>query len=95
MIDPADFAQRQMELTAEFARYVLEHPDIDDSLPEDAYIYFEVDGQPEFNEYSQQLAQRREREEGVVAVCVKSKGLAPPQGSRLIDPQIIATPNLA
>ena len=95
MIDPEDFAQRQMELTAEFARYVLEHPDIDDSLPEDAYIYFEVEDQPEFNEYSQQLTQRRQREEGVVAVCVKSKGLAPPQGSRLIDPQIVASPNVA
>jgi hypothetical protein len=95
MIDPEDFAQRQMELTAEFARYVLEHPDVDDSLPEDAYIYFEVDGQPEFNDYSQQLAQRREREEGVIAVCVKSKGLAPPQGCRLIDPQIVPSPNVA
>jgi len=95
MIDPENFAQRQMELTAEFARYVLDHPDVDNSLPEDAYIYFEVDGQPEFNEYGRTLAQRREREEGVNAVCVKLKGLAPPQGSRLIDPQIIASPHVA
>ena len=95
MIDPEDFAQRQMELTAEFARYVLDHPDVDDSLPEDAYVYFEVEGQSEFNEYSRQLAQRREQEEGVVAVCVKLKGLAPPQGSRLIDPKIVPTPNVA
>jgi hypothetical protein len=77
MIDPEKFAQRQMELTAEFARYVLDHPEVDDSMPEDAYVYFEVDGQSEFNNYSRQLAQRREREEGVVPVCVKLKGLAP------------------
>ena len=95
MIDPESFAQRQMELTAEFARYVLDHPDVDDALPEDAYIYFEVAGQPEFNKYGQQLARRREREECVVAVCVKLKGLAPPQGSRLIDPQIVPSPNVA
>ncbi len=95
MIDPESFAQRQMELTAEFARYVLDHPDVDNSLPEDAYIYFELAGQLEFNEYSQQLARRREREEGVVVVCVKLKGLAPPQGSRLIDPQIVPSPNVA
>lgn len=95
MIDPADFAQRQMELTSEFAVYILEHPDVDSQLPEDAYVYFHVDDQPEFNAYSQQLAQRREREEGILAVCVKLKGLAPPQGSRLIDPQIIASPNVA
>jgi hypothetical protein len=95
MIDPEVFAQRQMELTAEFAKYVLEHPDVDASLPEDAYVYFQVEGEPEFNKYSQQLAERREREEGMVAVCVRSKGLAPPQGSRLVDPQIIPSPNVA
>lgn len=95
MIDPDSFAQRQVELTAEFARYVLDHPEVDEALPEDAYIFFQVDGQVEFNEYSRELAQRREREEGVAAVCVKVRGLAPPQGSRLIDPQIIASPNVA
>lgn len=95
MIDPEIFAQRQMELTAEFAKYVLDHPDVDASLPEDAYVYFQVDGEPEFNEYARQLADRRGREEGVVAVCVRLKGLAPPQGSRLIDPQIIPSPNVA
>lgn len=94
MIDPEVFAQRQMELTAEFARYILDHPDVDALLPEDAYIYFQIDDQPEFNEYSQQLAQRRQREEGAVAVCVKLKGLAPPQGSRLIDPQIVPSPTV-
>jgi hypothetical protein len=95
MIDPQTFAQRQMELTAEFAKYLLDHQEVDATLPEDAYIYFQVDGEPEFNEYSQHLADRREREEGIVAVCVRLKGLAPPQGSRLIDPQIIASPNVA
>lgn len=93
MIDPETFAQRQMELTAEFARYVIDNPDVDASLPEDSYVYFHVDGEPEFNEYSRQLAERREREEGVTAVCVRLKGLAPPQGSRLIDPQIVPSPN--
>jgi Family of unknown function (DUF5647) len=94
MIDPATFAQRQMELSAEFAKYIIDHPDIDESLPDDSYIYFQIDGEPEFNEYSQHLAERREREEGAIAICVQSKGLAPPQGSRLIDPQIVASPNL-
>lgn len=95
MIDPDDFARRQMELTAEFAKYVLENPAVDDVLPENAYIYFEVEDQPEFNRYSRQLAERRERDEGVVAVCVRIRGLAPPQGSRLIDPQILSAPHVA
>lgn len=89
MIDPEAFAQRQMELTAEFARYVLENPEVDEELPEDSYIYFEIDGETEFNEYSRQLGERRERDEGMNAVCIRLKGLAPRQGSRLIDPQIV------
>lgn len=95
MIDPETFAQRQMELTAEFAKYIIDNPDVDESLPDESYIYFQIDGEPEYNQYSQQLAERREREEGVIAVCVRLKGLAPPQGSRLIDPQIVSSPNLA
>ena len=88
MIDPEDFARRQMELTAEFGKYLLENSDVDESLPEDCYIYFEVDGESEFNRYSRELAHRREREEGMTPVCVRIKGLSPPQGSRLIEPRI-------
>jgi hypothetical protein len=95
MIDPEEFTRLQTELAAEFAKYVLENPDVDASLPEDSYIYFQVDGKPEFNRYSQQLAERREREDEMVAVCVHVKGLAPPQGSRLVDPQIVRSPNVA
>ena len=95
MIDPDKFARKQMELTAEFSKYLLDHPEIDESLPEDSYIYFEVRGEAEFNEYSRRLAERREREEGMVTVCVRVRGLAPPQGSRLIDPEITPAPNVA
>jgi len=95
MIDPEDFARRQMELTAEFAKYVMEHPEVDDSLPDDSYVYFEVEGEPDFNRYCRQLAERREREEGMETVCVRIKGLVPPQGSRLIEPQILAGRDVA
>ena len=95
MIDPEEFARLQMELTVEFAKYVMAHAEVDTSLPEDSYVFFQVDGQTEFNTYSQKLAERREREDGRVAVCVRLKGLAPPQGSRLIDPVIVPRANPA
>jgi hypothetical protein len=95
MIDPAEFARRQAELTAEFAKYVLENPEVDAALPEDSYIYFQVDGQPEFNRYSQELAERRRREDEMSTVCVHVKGLAPPQRSRLIEPRILRSPSVA
>jgi hypothetical protein len=95
MMSPYDFARIQMELTAEFAQYVVDHAEVDRQLPEQSYIYFEVAGEDEFNRYSRQLAQRQHREEGLPIVCVRIQGLAPPQGSRLIDPVIEAAPAMA
>ena len=88
MLSPYDFAKKQMELTAEFAQYVVDHPDVDDILPAQSYVYFEVAGEEEFNGYSRELAEKQFREEGLPVVCVRIKGLAPPHGSRLIDPVI-------
>jgi hypothetical protein len=88
MIDPRDFADKQMELAAEFAQYIVDHPEVDEILPERSSIFFEIAGEPEFNRYSRELAERQQREEGVSLVWVRIKGLAPPQGSRLIDPVI-------
>jgi hypothetical protein len=91
MIDPHDFARKQLEVTAEFGKYVFDHPDMDERLPNGAHIYFHVANEPEFNQYSQELADRQ-RQEGVPVVVVRIKGLAPPEGSRLIDPVIEALP---
>jgi hypothetical protein len=88
MIDPHDFARRQLELTGEFGKYVIDHPEIDDVLPPESHIYFEIQGEDEFNRYTRELAEKQGREEGRPIVCVRIKGLAPRQGSRLIDPVI-------
>ena len=93
MMDPHAFAQKQMELTQEFARYVVDHPEVDDRLPPQSYIYFEVAGEDEFNRYSRELAERQQ--EGLPIVLVRVKGLAPPQGSRLIEPAIEPDPAVA
>lgn len=87
-MNPHDFSRVQMELTSEFAQYVVEHPEVDETLPVQSYLYFEVAGEDEFNRYSRELAEKQLREEGLPIVCVRVKGLAPPQGSRLIDPVI-------
>jgi hypothetical protein len=79
-------------LTTEFARYVIEHPEVAEALPQRSYFYFELAGETEFNRYSSDLAEKQFREEGLPLVCVRIKGLRPPQGSRLIDPQITPTP---
>ena len=95
MIDLREFAQKQFELTAEFGKYMFEHPEADERLPEGAFVYFEIVGEPEFNRYSRELADRQQREEGVPIVFVRAKGLAPPQGSRLIEPVIEPAPAIS
>jgi len=92
MIDPYEFAQKQLELTGEFGKYVMSHPEVDDLLPPESYLYFEIAGEEEFNRYSRQLAEKQYQEEGLPLVCVKIKGLALPQGSRLIEPVIEPAP---
>jgi len=81
------FSDKQLELAAEFGKFVFDHPEADQHLPDGAFVYFEVTCEPEFNQYSRELAERQRRE-GVPVVFVRIKGLAPPQGSRLIDPVI-------
>ena len=88
MIDAHDFAQKQLELTAEFGKYLFDHPEVDERLAEGAYVYFEIAGEAEFNQYSRSLAERQRRENGSPIVVVRIQGLAPRQGSRLLEPVI-------
>jgi hypothetical protein len=87
VIDRSEFARKQLELTAEFGKFVFAHPEMDDRIPDGAFVFFEIDGEPEFNNYSRELANRQKYEETPL-VLVRAKGLVPPQGSRLIDPVI-------
>ncbi len=88
MIDPMQFADRQLELAAEFAQYVADHQEVDDLLPEQSHLCFEMDGETEFNRYSRDLAERQQQQDGLPVVRIRIKGLAPPPASRLIDPVI-------
>jgi hypothetical protein len=58
---------------------------VDERLPDGAFVYFEIEGEPDFSQYSRELAAKQQREEGVPVVLVHVKGLAPPQQYRLID----------
>jgi hypothetical protein len=93
MIDASEFADRQLDLTSEFGKYVFDHPEVEDLMPDGAYVYFEVEGEPVFNEFSRSLAVRQKK--GTPVVVVRIRGLAPRQGSRLIDPVIEPVPAIA
>jgi hypothetical protein len=88
MNDISRFADRQLELAAEFAQYIAEHPQVDSALPEKSHICFQIEGDADFNRTSQELAEQHRRDDGVPVILVRIKGLEPPHGSRLIDPVI-------
>ena len=73
MIVPDEFSRQQLDWISEFAQYVVDHPEVDEILPERSYVYFEVAGEEEFNRYSRELADRQRREEGLPTVLVASR----------------------
>lgn len=70
------FEQKNTELIKEFNRYVREHPEIADQIPNDAMVIMQLEGDEEFNKWARQLAERR-RSEGQVVVFVRIQKLKP------------------
>ena len=71
----------------EFDKYVLDHPEILDQIPEDAYVFIVPKNDPELYEENMRLA-RKCLEEGETVVYIDTDGLMPESGSRLINPRI-------
>ena len=66
------FEQKNAELVTEFDRYVREHPDFADRIPNNALVVMLVEGDQEFNRWSQEGAKRQaEKEQPIVYVKIK------------------------
>lgn len=66
------FEQKNAELVTEFDRYVREHPDFGERIPDNALVAMLVEGDQEFNRWSQEGAQRQaEKEQRIVYVKIK------------------------
>jgi hypothetical protein len=70
------FEVRNAELVSEFDRYVREHPEFADSIPNNALVALLLEGDEEFNEWNRQGA-RAQAEAGQPIVYVKIKQLEP------------------
>ena len=88
MKNEAEIAKKNIELSFEFSRYVLANPGLDERIPENALVIFEIADDPELSQYNRLLAQRN-REINQSVILVKVKGIAP---TRLIEPQVQLTP---
>jgi len=83
------FEQKNAELVTEFDRYVREHPDFADRIPERALVAMLVEGDEDFNRWSQEGA-KRQAEKGQPIVYVKIKKIQPVR-SRIQEMELSAS----
>jgi phage pi2 protein 07 len=82
-----EFFTRNSELSIEFSKYVLEHPEMDDLLTEETAVVFLPEFDAELKDFNLRMAKEIESEGGKV-LYVKVKEIAPKIASRLIGVEV-------
>jgi hypothetical protein len=82
-----DFFVRNSELSMEFSKYVLEHPEMDDLLTEEKVVILLPEFDQELRDFNLNMAKNIEAEGGKV-LYIKVKQLSPKIASRLIGVEI-------
>jgi len=86
-ITDEEFFMKNFELSTEFSRYVLEHPEMDDILTEDKIAIFLPEFDSKLKEFNVKMAKEIEAEGGKV-IYVKVKQLSPKVTSRLVGVEV-------
>ncbi len=86
-----DLFFRNSELSMEFSKYVLDHPEMDDLLSEDVVIVFLPEFDSELKEFNTKMGEEIEAEGGKV-LYIKVKQLSPKTTSRLIGVEVAPGP---
>ncbi|MBI4688812.1 MAG: hypothetical protein HY754_00845 [Nitrospirae bacterium] len=82
-----DFFIKNSELSMEFSKYVLEHPEMDAFLAEDKVVVFLPEFDAELKEFNLKMARDIETEGGKV-LYVRVKQLSPKVTSRLVGVEV-------
>jgi len=82
-----EFVEKNIRLSFEFSKYLIDHPELEDKLPEEAEVVILLEDDPEFNKKAEILAEKS-KQEGQQVVFVKVKALTPVSASRLINPRL-------
>lgn len=85
-----DFFSKNLTLSTEFDLYLLDHPEVAETIPEDALIVLLPEDDQELCTYNMENATKR-KEPGQKILYVKIRGLEPPR-SRLISPELELAP---
>ncbi|HSE87087.1 MAG TPA: DUF5647 family protein [Candidatus Binatia bacterium] len=81
------FAYKNIVLNTEFNKYLVEHPEVADKIPDNALVVLLPEDDPSLCRKNLALA-RRYREKNQPVVHVRVKKLAPPPKSRLVQPRL-------
>jgi hypothetical protein len=83
--------EKNLVLTTEFNRYVLEHPDVAERIPKNAVVVILPEYDKELPAKNLKIATAR-KENDQPMLLVKVKKLAPEMKSRLIKPELELIP---
>lgn len=81
------FFMRNSELSIEFSKYVLDHPEIDELLTKENMIIFLPEYDPELMAFNMKMAKDIEAEGGKV-LFIKVKQMSPKVTSRLVGVEV-------
>jgi len=75
MSESKEMVDRNLDLTFEFEKYILEHPEYAERIPQEATISMQIEGDEEFNRWSRGLAKSQAKAgQPIVYVRVKKLG---------------------
>lgn len=71
MTEKERFVEKNSILVKEFDRYILEHPEFADQIPDNALVVMHVEGDDEFNNWARDTAQNvAEKDNPIVYVII-------------------------
>ena len=71
MTDTSRFVDKNAMLVREFDRYILEHPDFADKIPDNALVVIQIDGDDEFNQWAKKTGKSvAEKDNPIVYITV-------------------------
>ena len=83
-----EFVEKNIRLSFEFSKYLIEHPEFEERIPEGAEVVILLENELEYNEKAKKLAEKS-KNEGQQIIFIKVMKLAPVPISRLISPELI------
>lgn len=83
----AKLVEKNLELSFEFTRYLLDHPELERKIPKGAQVVLLPDYDEELKRFNLKNSRRRQEEDQPV-IYVRIKKLAPDRPSRLVGTKI-------